>query len=120
MPRLYNRASQAALRQRLRTDGTAAEARLWTLLKNAQVDGRRFRRQFGVGPYVLDFYCPSERLAVELDGSVHHAPGQADYDAARTRHLEAVGIRVIRFENRAVFEGPQGVVAAIAAAFQAG
>ena len=119
MPRFYNRASQTALRQRLRTNGTAAEARLWTLLKNAQVGGRRFRRQFGVGPYILDFYCPSERLAVELDGAVHEAPGQAEYDAARTRHLAAVGIRVVRFENRAVFEGPAGVVSAIAAAFRA-
>lgn len=119
MPRLYNRARQTALRQHLRTHGTPAEARLWTLLKNAQVGGRRFRRQFGVGPYILDFYCPSERLAVELDGAAHDGPEHAAYDAARTQHLAAVGVRVVRFENRAVFESPEVVAAAIAAAFGA-
>ena len=118
MVRLFNRSRQTPLRQHLRTHGTPAEARLWTLLKNGQVGGRRFRRQHGVGPYVLDFYCPSERLAIELDGAVHGTPEQATYDAERTRHLGRVGIRVIRFENRAVFDGPGGVVAAIAAAFR--
>ena len=119
MGRLYNRSHQTPLRQRLRSHGTPAEARLWTLLKNGQVDGRRFRRQYGVGPYILDFYCPSERLAVELDGAVHDAPGRAAYDAARTQHLDGVGVRVLRFENRSVFDGPEGVVAAIADAFRA-
>ena len=118
MGRLYNRAHQTPLRQHLRTHGTPAEARLWTLLQNRQVGGRRFRRQHGVGPYVVDFYCPSERLAVEVDGAVHDTPERAAYDAARTRHLAEVGIRVLRVSNRAVFEGPAGVVAAVASAFR--
>ena len=101
--------------QHLRSNGTPAEARLWTLLKNGQAGGFRFRRQVGVGPYVLDFYCPSARLAVEIDGAVHEAPERAAYDAARTQHLAAVGVRVVRFENRLVFEAPAAVVAAIVA-----
>ncbi len=117
MGHLYNRSRQAPLRQRLRTHGTPAEARLWTLLQNGQVGGRRFRRQYGVGPYVLDFYCPSERLAVELDGAAHDGPDRAAYDAERTQHLEAIGIRVVRFENRAVFDAPEAVLAGIAAVF---
>ncbi len=119
MGHLFNRSWQTPLRQHLRTHGTLAEACLWPLLKNDGAGGLRFRRQYGVGPYVLDFYCPSARLAVELDGRVHDAPAQAAYDAERTRHLAAVSIRVIRFENRAVFEAPDAVVAAIVAAARA-
>lgn len=111
---LYNRSGQAPLRQHLRSNGTRAEALLWPLLKNGQAGGHRFRRQFGVSPYILDFYCARVRLGVELDGGVHEK--QHDYDAARTLHLEAVGIRVVRFSNRMVFEAPGAVVAAIIAA----
>ena len=113
---LYNRRSQKETRRRLRTRGTPAEAALWTRLKDRQLGGFRWRRQFGVGPYVLDFYCPAVRLGVEVDGAVHHTPAQRAYDAERTRHLGAVGVRVVRFENRAVFEAPEAVLAAILAA----
>ena len=113
---LYNRRSQKETRRRLRTHGTPAEAALWTRLKDRQLGGFRWRRQFGVGPYVLDFYCPAVRLGVEVDGAVHHTPAQRAYDAERTRHLGAVGVRVVRFENRAVFEAPEAVLAAILAA----
>ena len=104
-------------RRHLRTHGTPAEAVLWTLLKNRQLQGRRFRRQHSVGPFVLDFYCPAEKLAVELDGAVHFTSQRAAYDAERTRVLEALGIRVVRFENRMVFEDPEAVLGAIAACF---
>jgi very-short-patch-repair endonuclease len=106
-------------RRHLRHHGTPAEATLWRPLQRRQLAGRRFRRQHSVGPYVLDFYCPAERLAVELDGAPHFEPARAAYDAERTRALEALGLRVVRFENRVVFENPEGVLAAIAAAFEA-
>ena len=106
-------------RRELRTRGTPAEAALWTLVKNRRLHGRKFRRQHSVGPYILDFYCPAERLAVELDGAVHDDPARAAYDAERTRHLAAVGIRVVRFENRLVFEHPEAVLAQIASQFRA-
>jgi very-short-patch-repair endonuclease len=83
------------LRRRL----TPAEARLWTLLKGSRLDGRKFRRQHSVGPYILDFYCPSEKLAVELDGEGHFMLPGVSHDAKRRRYLERYGIRVIRFEN---------------------
>lgn len=66
---LYNRPRQTATRRRLRSHGTPAEAALWTRLKARRLDGLRWRRQFGVGPYVLDSTCPAVRLAVELDFS---------------------------------------------------
>lgn len=93
---------------------TPAEAALWKLLKNKQLRGRKFRRQHSAGPYVLDFYCPAERLAVELDGAVHDDPLRGRYDAARTTTLNRHGIRVVRFENRDVLEQPDVVLEAIA------
>jgi very-short-patch-repair endonuclease len=86
-------------------------------LRRRQLGGRRFRRQFGVGPYILDFYCPSERLAIELDGAGHADPAVRAYDDWRTAALGRAGIRVIRFENREVFEHPEAVLARIAAMF---
>jgi very-short-patch-repair endonuclease len=118
MRRLHDLPAYRTVRRRLRTHGTPAEAALWRLLHRGQLYGRRFRRQHGVGPYVLDFYCPAERLAVELDGAVHNAPERQAYDTERERHLAAVSIRVVRFENRAVFEAPEAVLAGIAAAFR--
>lgn len=115
---LYNRRPHRTLRRRLRSHGTPAEAPLWPLLKARRLDGWRWRRQFSVGPYILDFYCPAARLAVELDGAVHDAPARRDYDADRTRHLATVGIRVLRFENRAVFEAPHAVLDALRAALR--
>ncbi len=119
MGQLFNRRRQTETRRHLRREATPAEVALWTRLRRRQLGGRRFRRQFGVGPYVLDFYCPAERLAVELDGSVHDDPSARAYDAERTRHLNAVGIRVIRFENDAVRQDAETVLDAIAACFGA-
>lgn len=70
-----------------------------------------------MGPYILDFYCPAERLAVELDGAVHDDPAQRTHDAERDRALAALGIRVVRFENRTVLETPEAVLDAIVAHF---
>ena len=111
------RPPQTPARKRLRSHGTPAKAALWRLLKNRQLMGRRFRRQYGIGPYILDFCCPSERLAVELDGAVHEDPMARAYDDSRTAALAAEGLRVVRFENRRVFEEPEAVLAEIASHF---
>ncbi|WP_300699177.1 endonuclease domain-containing protein [Bacteroides sp.] len=106
-----NRYDVKPLRRELRTHGTPAEATLWRMLKAGQVSGCKFRRQYSVGAYVLDFYCPAARLAVELDGAPHFTPDGARHDEQRTRYLEQVaGIRVLRFENRMVFEQPENVL----------
>ena len=101
-------------RRALRQSLTPAEARLWKLLQKSQLEGRKFRRQHSAGPYILDFYCPEEKLAVELDGESHRDPGRSEYDDSRTEALSKHGIRVIRFENRKVFEDPESVLQAIA------
>jgi len=102
MTQIFNRSSDTEKRRRLRRESPLAEQRLWHRLRNRQLMGYRFRRQYGVGPYVLDFYCPELKLAIEVDGDSHFAAGE--YDRERQRYIESLGIRVLRFTNREVFE----------------
>ncbi|MGB2174631.1 MAG: type ISP restriction/modification enzyme [Flavobacteriaceae bacterium] len=97
-------------RKELRNNSTPAEAKLWTLLKGKQLEGRKFRRQFSVANYILDFYCPSENLAIELDGQGHFEALQAQYDTERDLFLEHCGIKVLRFENKWVWDNPEGLL----------
>ena len=100
-------------RQQLRKNATPAERKMWQYLRNRRLGGRKFKRQYSVGPYILDFFCNEESPAIELDGSVHDDPMRRDYDDKRTAYLHEQGIRVVRFENREVFEHPDIVVDAI-------
>jgi len=97
-------------RSELRSNLTPAEAAFWTIVKNSQLDGRKFRRQHSVGRYILDFYCPAERLAIELDGEVHFNERAEEYDRERKLFLEHYGIKVLRFENKLVFQDREGIV----------
>ncbi len=102
--RLHNKTVLEPRRKKLRKNLTPAEAFLWTVLKNSNLAGRKFRRQHSVGNYILDFYCDAEKLAVELDGEVHRTDRAAEYDHARKLYLNGLGIKVIRFENFLVFQ----------------
>ena len=93
-------------RRKLRKNMTAAEVALWLMIKNKQLDGERFLRQYSIGHFVVDFYCPKYKLAVELDGEVHFTEEAAAYDAKRTAYLNSVGVQVVRFENFEVFQYP--------------
>ena len=117
MPRHNNLGRLKGVRRALRHRATPAERALWQMLKGRRLGGRKFRRQHSVGAYVLDFYCPAERIAVELDGSVHDDPARQSYDVKRQQALVALGIRVLRFQNREVLETPDVVPAEIAAYF---
>jgi very-short-patch-repair endonuclease len=108
--RLHNLPAMKTRRRQLRNAPTTAEKRLWQGLRASQVSGRKFRRQHSIGPYVLDFYCPDCRLAVELDGQAHFNSMASEYDLRREKFLKSLSIRVLRFENRAVFENPEGVL----------
>ena len=100
-------------RTKLRSKLTPAEAKLWTFLKSSKLDGRKFRRQHSVGPYFVDFYCPAEKLAIELDGARHYSGSGAERDRERTLFLEQFGINVIRFENKIIFDDEDWVFARI-------
>ena len=92
---------------------TSAEVVLWQMLKGKQVEGLKFRCQFGVGPFIIDFYCPSLRLAIELDGEYHFSEEMDTYDEQRSLYLKENNIKVLRFENRIVFEDPLRILEAI-------
>jgi very-short-patch-repair endonuclease len=94
----------------LRADATPAERELWELVRSGRC-GARFRRQQPVGTFIVDFYCASATLVIELDGA-GHAERQA-YDAARTAWLEGKGLTVLRFPNADVLQRPQLVHAVI-------
>ena len=111
--RLYNLKSHAPRRRGLRAALTSAETRLWNHLKARQLGGWKFRRQHGVGPYVIDFYCPRAKLAIELDGIAHDCEPAQQHDEKRDRFLNDVGIRVLRFLNEDVMENLEGVLAVI-------
>ncbi len=114
---LHNRRILKSRRKKLRNHGTSAEAVLWNVLKKSQLHGRKFRRQHSIGRFIVDFYCPVERLIVEVDGPIHDHPVRAAYDARRTAYLERLGFRLIRIRNEDVFASPEAAAAYIATFF---
>jgi very-short-patch-repair endonuclease len=107
---VHNRTYLKDRRIELRNRLTPAEASLWKILKNGGLKDRKFRRQHSIENYIVDFYCPSERLIIELDGAVHRDPIQSVHDEERTKRQMELGNKVLRFENRLVFEEPLAVV----------
>ena len=107
--RVYPPALQRA--HELRHPQTRAEALLWTHLRNRQLDGLKFRRQHPLGHFIVDFYCASSALVVEIDGDSHTQ--QAEYDTARTAWLLQRGYHIVRFENADVFRNIEGVLQSI-------
>ena len=101
---LYNRPVLKNRRKELRNGATPAEIKLWSMLKHSNLGGYKFRRQQSVGSYILDFYCPSERLAIELDGDSHFTADAVEYDRVRTDYLNALNITVLRFLNTDVYD----------------
>jgi very-short-patch-repair endonuclease len=100
--------------RRLRKNLTDVERKLWYRLRRDQLNGLNFRRQHPVGPYVLDFYCPSLRIAIELDGGQHNFEPQQRRDDRRTHWLESNGIKILRFWNNDVTGNLPGVLEEIA------
>jgi len=111
-PRRWSGAAAQGNARRLRIEMTDAERALWAKLRRKQLDGRRFRRQVPLGPYVADFACMEPKLVVELDGHQHGA--RIDHDARRTEWLEGQGFHVLRFGNPDVRENLEGVLLTIA------
>ncbi len=107
------------LRRDLRVNATTAEVELWKFLKGRQIEGCKFRRQHSIGPFVLDFYCPETKLNIELDGNHHFTIDGMIADKRRDTFLKAKGIRVLRFENKLVFEELTMVLSQISKATKA-
>jgi very-short-patch-repair endonuclease len=104
---LFNRTGLKSFRSSLRNRSTSAEAALWNILKSKNLDGRKFRRQYSIDNYIVDFCCPSEKLIIELDGAPHGEYHRIQEDENRDKYIESLGYTVIRFENRVVFQEPE-------------
>ena len=116
--RTHNQPAQTIQRRALRNNSTSAEAMLWNMLKLRQL-GVKFRRQFSIDRYILDFYSPEIKLCIELDGAPHFTYDGTDYDYERSKYLkEYHGIRTLRFENNEFFKYPEEVLATIKAAIK--
>jgi very-short-patch-repair endonuclease len=115
--KIHNKYDLMDRRRQLRNNPTSAEDMLWQLLKGSKLEGRKFRRQHSIDKFIVDFYCPSEKLAVEVDGSIHDVEAVKKYDAARQKHLEGLGIKVVRVQNDDVFRNMHLVAEAIIGGF---
>ena len=110
MGTLFNQPTQTEKRRDLRNHATRSERLLWSQLKNNQVSGFKFRRQHGVGPYILDFYCPEAKLAIEIDGSSHDSEEARKNDERRQAFIEEFEIRFLRFSDTELFENMNRVI----------
>ena len=104
---LFSRKDLKSFRSSLRNRSTSAEAELWEELKSKKLEGRKFRRQYSISIYIVDFCCPSEKLIIELDGDPHGESQKIEKDEIRDNYLEGLGFIVLRFENRFVFQEPE-------------
>lgn len=107
---LYNHKALKDRRRDLRKNQTPAEKLLWKHIGKDKIYGLRFLRQYGVGPYILDFYCAKLRIAIELDGEVHNEKDRKLYDKDREKYLDALDIKVIRFWNEDVLKNTKNVL----------
>jgi very-short-patch-repair endonuclease len=117
MQKHHNKTQFKNFRKKLKNDGTSAEAELWKHLSNRKLNGRKFRRQHSVGNFILDFYCPSEKLGIELDGEDHYWQDGLERDFKKENYLTVHDIRVLRFENKWVFHDLEYVLKKISTAF---
>jgi very-short-patch-repair endonuclease len=113
MTELYNKTSEKEKRRSLRHNMPPAEKLVWGRLRDRQVEGCKFRRQYSIGIYVVDFYAPELKLAVEIDGESHFGDEARIYDIDRQSFLEATGVCFLRFTNQEVYKELDGVIEAI-------
>jgi very-short-patch-repair endonuclease len=105
--RLWGRDASRDLRRR----ATPTERRLWDVLRHHRLDGKQFRRQHPIGPYIVDFACPQDRLVIEIDGEIHAT--QREYDADRDTYLDSLGYIVLRFSTDRVLCNLEDVLSEI-------
>lgn len=96
-----------------RVNSTPAESALWEELRNKKLKGYKFRRQHPVGVFILDFYCHTAKLAIEIDGEYHLEQEQQIYDRARTELLNQAGIQELRFTNQDILTNLPSVLGSI-------
>ena len=104
MNEFFNRPGETNKRRQLRGSMPEAEVILLSRLKRCQLLGCKFRRQYSVGSFVIDFFSVEIKLGIELDGDSHFHPGAPEYDQKRQQFIESFGIRIVRILNTEVYE----------------
>lgn len=99
---IHNKKSLKEIRRDLRQNSTFAESILWGKLRGRKLEGLKFNRQHSIGDYIVDFYCSSKKMIIELDGSVHESSQQQEKDRCRDKNLNDMGFIVLRFKNEEV------------------
>ena len=110
MTRIFNVAKLKERRRYLRNNQTPAEKKLWQFIRRKQLHGIQFYRQYGIGPYIADFYAPSIKLCIEVDGDQHYTSDGREYDSERDDYMNALNITVIRFRNKEILQNITKVV----------
>lgn len=99
---VHNKRSLLGIRRALRANSTPAEEILWEEIRNKKLNGLKFKRQHSIGYYIVDFYCASKRLIVELDGEVHNTEDQIEKDKHRDQNLTEMNFKILRISNSQV------------------
>jgi very-short-patch-repair endonuclease len=121
MPRATRgQASHLDLKRRLRSNMTGPETRLWSRLRGSQLQGLKFRRQHGIGPYIVDFYCPEQFLVIEVDDDSHADADQIPKDQLRDRYFQSLGLHVIRYINDDIMKNLDGLLENLAERLSSG
>ncbi|BFM38534.1 endonuclease domain-containing protein [Synechocystis sp. LKSZ1] len=110
---IFNQASEKEKRRQLRQNPTKAESIVWQYFKGKKIANCKFRRQYSIGPFVVDFYCPELKLAIEIDGESHDSLEAQAYDLNRQQYIEAFGISFLRFTNQQIYENAESVMMSI-------
>ena len=108
MQEIHNIKNKEKTRKQLRKSAPPQEIILWSRLRRKQL-GCRFRRQHSIGKYIVDFYCPEKKLIIEIDGWQHREENNGGYDIERTKFLESLGYKVLRFWNNEINKNIDGV-----------
>ncbi len=106
----HNQKRSKQLPRAFRKNQTDAEGKLWQQLRNKQIEGYKFYRQYSIGKYILDFYCPRKRLAIELDGDQHAYESSRESDKNRSEFLKTQRIKAVRFWNNEIYNNLDGIL----------
>jgi very-short-patch-repair endonuclease len=109
----FNKFEERDKRRKLRNNPTPAEKKIWQFLRKKLMLGYKFRRQYGIDGFVIDFYCPRVKLGVEIDGDVHESDDVKIYDLERQKYLEQFGVSFLRFSNEEVLASLETVLGKI-------
>lgn len=113
MTKHFNKSTEKTKRRILRQNLTEAEKLIWRFIRNRQILGFKFKRQYSIDHFVIDFYCPELKLAVEADGGTHIESGRKDYDLRREKYLKKFGVNFVRIKDEELFGNPNKAFAKI-------